>query len=80
MDREMGARLLAAVESLAPGLGELDLIVSEIADEAERKEFRLKLGEAFRVVTGMMRSAPVTIWPCGDMVTLRSCLRPSSGT
>jgi hypothetical protein len=51
MDREMGARLLAAVESLAPGLGELDLIVSEIADEAERKEFRLKLGEAFRVVS-----------------------------
>jgi hypothetical protein len=51
MDHATGVRFLAAVESLEPGLNELDAIVSQIADEAERKAFRSKLGEALQVVS-----------------------------
>ena len=51
MDHATGARLLAAVESLEPGFNELDSIVSGIADEAERKAFRSKLGEALMIVS-----------------------------
>jgi hypothetical protein len=51
MDHAMGARILAAVESLEPGFNELDSIVSRLADEAERKAFRSKLGEALMIVS-----------------------------
>lgn len=51
MDRATGIRILAALETLAPGFGELDSILSEMADSAERKEFKLKLGEALSVVS-----------------------------
>lgn len=44
-------RFLAAVDSLEPGFNALDAIVSEIVDEAERKAFRSKLGEALRIVS-----------------------------
>lgn len=41
MDRATGIRILAALETLAPGFGELDSILSEMADSAERKEFKV---------------------------------------
>jgi hypothetical protein len=51
MDHATGVRFLTAIEFLEPRFNELDAIVSEFADEAERKAFRLKLGEALQVVS-----------------------------
>jgi len=44
-------RLMAAVESLEPGFNEIDSIISGMADEAERKAFSSKLGEALMIVS-----------------------------
>jgi precorrin-2 methylase len=45
MDRSTGVRILAAIDSLRPGLGELDLAVKELADEGERNAFIKTLGD-----------------------------------
>jgi hypothetical protein len=45
MERSTGERILAAIESLKPGLGELDVVVKELVDEDERKAFIKLLGD-----------------------------------
>ena len=45
MERSTGERILAAIESLKPGLGEFDTVVQELADEGEHKAFVKMLGD-----------------------------------
>lgn len=48
MDRQIAKRLMAAVLALDPLLGEIDSVISEIPDEAERSALKKNLGEILR--------------------------------
>jgi len=50
MDRAAAQRLISAVLALDAPLGDLDLAVSEIPDEQERKAFVQALGNVFRLL------------------------------
>ena len=50
MDRAAAQRLISAVLALDAPLGDLDLAVSEIPDEQERKAFVQALGDVFRLL------------------------------
>jgi hypothetical protein len=45
MQRSTGARILAAIDSLRSGLGELDAVAQDLADEGERTAFIKVLGD-----------------------------------
>jgi len=50
MDRQIAERLKAAALALDPLLGEIDVVISEVSDEAERKALINGLGEILRQV------------------------------
>ena len=50
MDRIAAQHLISAVLALDAPLGDLDLAVSEIPDEQERKAFVQALGDVFRLL------------------------------
>lgn len=50
MDRTVAERLISAAWALDAPLGEVDIAVSEIADEHERAAFIDALGNIFRLV------------------------------
>ncbi|HQS69781.1 MAG: hypothetical protein B7Y36_06910 [Novosphingobium sp. 28-62-57] len=47
MEKQIAKRIIDAVMALDPLLGEIDLAISEVSNEAERKALALKLGEIF---------------------------------
>ncbi|MEO7692208.1 MAG: hypothetical protein ABIS51_23180 [Sphingomonas sp.] len=48
MDRQLAERLKAAALALDPLLGEIDGVISEVSDEAERRMLVNGLGEILR--------------------------------
>ena len=48
MDRKVAERLIASAIALDEPLGEIDRVISDIADEAERKALAKSLGNIFR--------------------------------
>jgi hypothetical protein len=45
MERDLAASIVACAKDLDRQLGKLDVLVSQIADEGERREYALALGE-----------------------------------
>ena len=45
MDRKIAERLIASAVALDPLLGEIDRVISEVPDEAERKALARSLGD-----------------------------------
>jgi hypothetical protein len=50
MNRATAQRLISAALALDAPLGEIDLAISEISDEHERKAFAQALGDVFRLL------------------------------
>ena len=50
MDRQLAERLKAAALALDPLLGEIDGVISEVSDEAERRALIIGLAEILRQV------------------------------
>lgn len=48
MEKQIAKRLIDAVLALDPVLGEIDVAISEVSDEAERRDLANRLGEIFR--------------------------------
>ena len=62
MDRKIAERLIASALALDPLLGEIDTIISQIPDEAERKGLKRTLGsimgEQFDLIRAVEREYP----------------------
>ncbi|WP_408588968.1 hypothetical protein [Novosphingobium sp.] len=48
MEKQITKRLIDAVLALDPLLGEIDVVISEVSDETERRALANRLGEIFR--------------------------------
>jgi hypothetical protein len=51
MNREIASRIVKAAISLNNHLGEIDLAISAIEDEAERRRFVQALGQIFKTIS-----------------------------
>ncbi|WP_298193849.1 hypothetical protein [Novosphingobium sp.] len=48
MEKQIAKRLIDAVLALDPLLGEIDVVISDVSDETERRALAKRLGDIFR--------------------------------